>query len=252
MKDLFAGVRQRPISIRGSPAKSPLFFRDLSMMMAVVTVDREAAEALVPGLEGYRVLAVSPRRALVGINCFRYRDTDVGPYDEVSIAVAIRPPGSRTPGALIAARAAAAERYHAFVHDLPVTTEIAVAGGVDFLNFPKWLARIDFEQGDGLLRCRTSDPGSAEARYAFEGEILQTTTRPKDCTFYSYPVMDGRMMRAEMRLRRLEWGRKLFEGFRIAEGTAFDRLKPGRVLLYVYAPRCQAILFEPEPVEPEE
>ena len=72
MNDLFAGIEQRPISIRGTPARAPLFFRDLAMMMAVVTVERRAAAALLPDLPGYRVLTIAPGRALLGINCFEY------------------------------------------------------------------------------------------------------------------------------------------------------------------------------------
>lgn len=249
MTDFFEGISQRDISIRGTPGKAPMFFRDVSMLLAIFTADRKAAAALLPSSR-YHTLNISPGRALVGVSCFEYRDTDIGPYNEVAISVAVRMGSRFAPGFFTVAGSALREKYHAFIHDLPVNTEIAVAGGVDFLNYPKWLADIRFEEDQEKRSCRVLDPQSGETRYAFSGKKIRTRTRPLACTFCSYPVIDGKIMRATMRLNQIEWGRKMFKrAFEIEEGTLSD-LKPGKLLQYVYAPRCQAILFDPVEIEP--
>jgi hypothetical protein len=249
MTDFFEGISQREISIRGEPGKAPMFFRDVNMMLAIFTADRKAAASLLPSAK-YRPLSFTPGRVLVGVNCFEYKDTDIGAYNEVAIPVAVRLGRRFTPGMFTVARSAMSEKYDAYIHDLPVSTEIAVAGGIDFLNYPKWLADIRFEEDEQSRSCRVLDPKTGDTRYAFTGKKIRTKTRPRICTFFSYPVMDGKIMKATVRVNMIEWGKKMFKsGFEIEEGT-LSNLKPGKLLQYVYAPRCEAVLFDPEEVEP--
>lgn len=257
--EFFAGVKQTPIEIRGQPARSPLFYRDLGMLMAVFSADLDAARTLLPSPR-LRPLIPAPGKALVGINCFEYRDTDVGPYNEVGISVAVKLDAGRRPGPWSALYSGLTRRYHGFVVTLPVNTEIALAGGVDFFNYPKYLARIEFDQAPRNLECRVVDRDSGELIFAFSGDRLRTrgpavgTSRRKSCTFYSYPVIAGRPMRARLNLSLIEWASALLRhAFRLEVGrhprsAALAALAPGRLLQYLYAPRCQGILYEPEPI----
>jgi len=223
----FEGVAQKDIFIRGQRAKSPAFYRDVGMMLAIVTVDLKAAQALMPARE-YSPVCLWPGRALLGINCFEYRDTDVGPYNEVSLALAVRMGAGNTPGFLSVARSLISDTYHAYILHLPVNTEIALHGGVDIFNYPKYLADIRFDETESERNCRVLDKDSGELIYAFKGKRLpcakrradESARKPNTTTFFSYPLMNGKILRAMFRLNQIEFRTQWFgQGIDIAMGS---------------------------------
>ena len=253
----FDGISQREIAIRGQRTYSPAFYRDVHMMLGIFTADLATARALLPSPR-LRPLSAVPGKALVGINCFEYKDTDVGPYNEVGISIGVQV-DDHTPGFLAVARSTISQAYHGHVLELPVTTQIALHGGLDFFNYPKFLAEITFEERGSIRSCRVTDPESNALIFEMTGERIATRRRqsgraPDLCTFYSYPVKDGRLMKARFELNQIEKDRRLFGGwFKVTTGDhprarSLADLRPGRLLQYVYAPRCQGILYEPEPI----
>lgn len=245
----FAGVHQRPVDIRGVPARSPLFFHDLDMMTAVFTADLTAARDLPSGR--LSALSPAPGTALIAIHCFEYRASDVGPYNEVSITVAVRVDRSSRLAAL--ARSTLQSSYQGFIRQLPVTTEVALHGGLDFFNYPKFLAQIAFEQHGTERRCTVSDPETGALIYAFASRRPAfAPPLPRGVfTFRSYPVMGSDLVEARMVVHPLTAPHQSLGGdFRVRVGT-HDRsaplaaLRPRRLLQVVHAPRCEAILVEP-------
>lgn len=247
---LFAGVHQRPVEIRGVPGRSPLFFRDLDMMTAVFTADLAVARRLLPSRR-LEPLSPFPGTALVAIHCFEYKDTDIGPYNEVSITVAVRVDHASRIAAL--ARSTLRHTYQGHIIQLPVTTEVALHGGLDFFNYPKFLANIAFQQTATGRRCTATDPGTGDLIFAFTGARLPVSAAgPRSLTTnLSYPVMGSQLVEARMVVRPLTAGcQTLGQGFRVEVGahprsTTLAALRPGRLLEVVHAPRCEAILYEP-------
>lgn len=257
----FAGIDQTDLMIRGVKARSPLFYRDVGLTLAVVTADLAAARALLPS--GLVPLALPTGRALLGISCFEYRDTDIGPYNEVALGVAVRAEGARATGLGAVARSTLRQVYHAFICDLPVTTEIALHGGVDIFNYPKFLADIRFEGTPRARTCRVLDRETGALIYAFEADRFGTRPHPSVetpgvapdvVTFVSYPIIGGVPHRATLRVNQQEHGtRRLRGGFRTTLGThprsaLLAALLPGRTLQVTHVPRAQAILYAPEPL----
>ena len=143
-------------------------------------------------------------------------------------------------------------RYRAFVVDLPVTTEAAVHGGIDILGFPKWLARIDFtEEGERRI-CTVREHGALVLQVV--GERLPTRDAPKEISLESYPRKEGSTLHAVMRMRLGAWASSMLSRKMTIEAGAGPRaaairsLGLGRQIDYLYAPRCEAILFRPEAV----
>lgn len=256
--DLFEGIAQSPVDIRGQACLSPAFYRDLGLMMAVMTCDLKVARALLPSPR-LKPLALLPGVGLVGINCFEYRDTDLGPYNEVGVSVAVQVDGTSTPGWLSAARSNLSRRYHGFVASLPVNTQIAVHGGLDFFNYPKYLARIGFATSADRWACTLRDPADDQQICSFDGARLadvhsQRAAAPRRAEFFSYPVMEGRLLRARFVLDMQAHASTYFgSAFRVhptrhPRCAALAALAPGRLLYYLHAPRCQGILFPPDPI----
>lgn len=254
MSGFFAGVAQEDVAIRQYRGKSPMFFRDLHMMGAVFTADlARLREALPDRL--YRPLRLWPGVGLAAIHCLEYKDTDVGPYCEVSLSIAIHRPGrSLLPGPLEALRAAAFGRYHAYVAELPVTTEVALYGGLDFFNFPKYRADISFRETASHRVCTLREAGSLDLILEFEGRRLaaKPSRRARLMTLNSYPRMDGRAWRARMVVNRRESAAALGPGRCAVRLGSSPRAAPFRTLglgwpvQYLFAPKAEAILFRPE------
>lgn len=251
MSAFFDGIAQEPITFHGFAGKAPMFFRDVRMMGGVFTCDLAAARALMP-TPAHHPLRVWPGRGVAAVHCLEYADTDIGPYNEVSLSIAVshgRVPWSHW-GALLAAEAHG--RYTAFVVDLPVTTEAAVHGGIDILGFPKWLARIDFaEEGDRRV-CTVREGDDVVLRVA--GERVPTRDGLKEISLESYPRREGSTLHAVMRVRLGTWANSMLTRRMTVEPSAHPRsaairsLALGRQIGYLYAPRCEAILFRPETI----
>ncbi|TBR18930.1 hypothetical protein EPO15_14780 [bacterium] len=253
MRGFFDGTRQEPVSIRGVPGKLPMFFRDFALMGGVFLADRARAQALLPA--GLKALKAPFGRALVAVHCMEYKDSDIGPYNEVSLSIALKRGWLPLTSLLQAARSVQSRVYHAYVRSLPVTTETALHGGLDFFNYPKYLADISFSETSGHRVCTLRDPATRDLILEFQGRRIATRCgAPQDrdlMTLYTYPEMDGRPRRAKLLVNRLECGSAYLRGARLRLGShpradEFKGLGLGSVVEYLYAPRCQGVLSAPE------
>ncbi len=251
MSAFFEGIAQEPITFHGYAGKAPMFFREVRMMGGVFTCNLAAAKALMP-TSSHHPHRIWNGRGVAAIHCFEYLDTDIGPYNEVSLSIAIvhGTRGGLSWAAL--ARAEAKGRYQAFVADLPVTTDAAVHGGIDILGFPKWLARIEFTEDEARRVCTVRDAESGAVILSVAGDRIPTRPAEKVISLESYPRKDGATLHATMRVNLIEWGNVAFARRMKVETTDHPRaamlrgLSLGKQVGYLYAPRCEAILMRPE------
>ena len=255
----FSGIVQRELDLRGQVARSPCFYRDAALLGGLFTADLAAARALMP-TPRHHVLALGGR-ALVAVHCLDYRDSDIGPYGEVSISVAVAcGPTPRVPAARLLS-AILTDRYQAQVLSLPVTTDVALWGGLDVFGYPKYLAAIEHEETATTRICRLRDRESGELILEARGARLPTRRYPQRpgrlrlLGLTTYPVRGGVTLRARLVVNLQEaafrYGRPCLELQLGAHPHAqvLRRLAPGRQLQHLYAPRCQAILHPPEELE---
>jgi hypothetical protein len=254
MNDFFSGIKQEEISIRQYVGRSPMFFRKFQMMAGVYTADMAACKALMPNSD-FNILQILPGRCLIGIHCMEYYATDVGPYNEVSISLGIAPDPTLFSAPSIV-RSALTQNFHAYILQLPVTTEVAYFGGVDYFNYPKFVADIAFEERDGYRICKLSEQGSGRMIMEFEGQKIGT--KRMDCktmTLNSYPIMDGKMVHARMCVNTLQKGEKFFGSYgkvKIGSGNVADMLRKlnlGKEISYLYAPECRSVMYLPKPLK---
>jgi len=252
----FDGISQQDISIRGAKGKSPMFFRDFSLMGGVFLADyKKARAALAP--HGVKPLQLPLGKTLAAVHCMEYKDSDIGPYNEISLSIAVKRGRLPFVNLLQAARAQATGNFHAFVRTLPVTTQTALHGGVDFFNYPKYLADVHFRETASHRVCTLRDIASGDVILEFVGRRLGTWSCPPSrqnrMTLYTYPKMDGELKRAKLVVNRAESGSSWLRGADLLLGShpkagEFSALGIGRLLEYQYAPRCQGILYKPEPL----
>ncbi|MDP6909075.1 MAG: acetoacetate decarboxylase family protein [Flavobacteriales bacterium] len=258
MKDFFSGIEQKEIAIRQYFGKSPMFFRKFQLMAGVYTADYVACKSYIPN-DKFNILQVLPGRCLIGIHCMEYYDTDVGPYNEVSVSVGIAPSKTLFSAPSIL-KSALAQNFHAYILQLPVTTEVAYFGGVDYFNYPKFVGSIEFEERDSHRICRLSEKDPGKLIMEFEGKKISTKKIDasksgfKTMTLNSYPVMDGKKVHARMHVNMIEKGETFLgtNGKLTIGNTGFSemlkKLDLGREISYMYAPECESVMYLPKPI----
>lgn len=235
---------------------------------ALLAADLTAVRRLLP--TGLRPIRLSPRHGVVAVHLFRYADSPVGPYDEVSVSVAVRPPGGRLPSPLSLTRAALTEDTHGFVVQLPVSTEVAWRAGVDLFGYPKLLTAIAVEEGPGGWRATVRDPAAGTTLYTLRGAAL-TPRRPgrvhtlrrlgrqvphgparRVVCNHSYPVRDGVLHHARMHLhlRTAATAPGHRFGLELGDDPRVEPLRSLRLtpILYAHAPEAEALLELPTPL----
>lgn len=247
----FEDIRQIDIEIGGQPSKAPIFYYDGSSMTAVFPARYSRLRELMPNPR-YVPARLAPGLGAVAITCLDYRDTDVGAYRELAIAIPLNEPRFRAnlPGRALVS-AARLGQLHAFIRHLPVTTEVALRGGIDFYNFPKFIAEIDFTETNQDLRCRLAE--GKEHILTLSGKRIATPRRQRTDQF-SHLWMDGQPQAAQFKVNQLQVGTSrrpdaavLTLGERHPVALELGRLLAWRKpLQYEHAPRFEAILFGPE------
>jgi hypothetical protein len=177
------------------------------------------------------------------VSCFEYRDSDAGPYNEVAIAFPFTLDNSAP--VLTGLLGEIRRGPLAYVYKLPVTTEIAYHFGVDFYNFPKFLANIDFTREGDWIRCRLAEGG----RHILTLSARRLPVKPSPrWRFHGITTRNNRILRSEVIVNvgdqaisrnpghiRLDIGDHEL-------GRELRHLKLGRMVHAQYLPQCQTIL----------
>ena len=138
----------------GREVAMPVVVRDAASAAATYLVPSTAARRLLPGPE-LDVVEVLPGRALFGIAAIDYRDNDLGDYNEVSLALFVRPRGARAGVPYLGtALDFVRNRVATYIWKLPVDQRFTCAAGRGIWGFPKSVAQIEFQDVDGRRRCR--------------------------------------------------------------------------------------------------
>jgi hypothetical protein len=202
--DFFRRVPKTVTDSRVGPIWSPNFYYRTSSVQLLFLAPLSKLRASLP--MPLEPLSPVPGRGLVALTFFSYHVCDNDPYNEASVAVVIRRPGSRGTHLGELVRTLRRRAYVAHVLALPVTTEIARVRGVHGYQLPKWLTRIDLDIGSnahaqilapngtldvslnaGVPQVRTVAPqsrmGSTTMIHLIDGRWHQTTVQSNTLTF---------------------------------------------------------------------
>ena len=134
----------------------PLFYYDISAIGVAFLTPLGRIRARLPSPRMYP-LRVTPWHGLTTITAYEYRDCDIGPYNEIAISFPVTIDKASPVLAGLMRKVPGIPKV--YTHHLPVTTEIARDAGVEFANYPKFLADITIED---------------------KGERIETTLKEKD------------------------------------------------------------------------
>jgi len=140
--------------IQGREVRLPVVVRRASSGSATFLVSAAAARRLFPGA-GLDVAEVLPGRALLSIAVIDYFDNDLGDYNEVSLALFVRP-SSEAPllpylgNAIDMARG----RLGTYIVHLPVDQGFTCEAGRTIWGFPKTVQKIDIDYSPRRVTCK--------------------------------------------------------------------------------------------------
>lgn len=252
----FAGIAQTELTENGQVVKVPAFYYDGTAMTAIFPARMSRLRAVLPDPR-IAPARLAPGVGVVGISCFEYRDTDLGPYNELAISIILNEPyfRSNVPGrALISALRR--HQFDAWVHHLPVTTELSRVAGVEYYNYPKFLASIDFtSERTGRRTCRLAE--GPEHILTLTGDT-SSTARAGRLQFFSHLWMDRQPQSSEFTIRAQGMSERLLPGTAaLSLGDRHpiareldDMLLGRRPLYYQYLSRFEGILYGPEHLTP--
>ena len=148
--------------IEGHRLGYPTRFRDGSSMMALFLASSRRTQRLIARSSPFTVSEILPGRAVVGINCVHYTDTDCGRYDEVAMSVFVEPFGgaaNRFPSVAPLRRLARGE-IASYAWMLGVNTTLSRDCGIEMWGFPKQLADLHHSLTADRARLAWRDKGS--------------------------------------------------------------------------------------------
>lgn len=123
--------------VDGETVTIPVEVRSAHMVGAQYFVDAEAAQRLID-YSGLRVATQLRDKAVCSISAVQYLDNDLGPYNEIAIALVVHPHDA-APGEKPDFR-----KPTTFIHKLPVNQAFTCAAGKGIWGFPKWVTSISF------------------------------------------------------------------------------------------------------------
>lgn len=247
----FDGVAQADLTENGQVLKVPAFYYDGTAMTAIFPARLSALRAVLPDPR-FVPARLAPGIGVVGVSCFEYRDTDLGSYNELAISIVLNEPYFRAnlPGRALVS-ALRRRQFDVWVHQLPVTTEIARAAGVDYYNYPKFLASIEFTEEDGRRTCRLAQ--GSEHILTLSGRTIPSA-RPGGLQFFSHLWMDRQPQSSEFKVGAAAMRTTFSPGaatLRLGNEHPLARdldrmLLWRRPIYYHYLARFEGILYGPE------
>jgi hypothetical protein len=214
----------------------PIRYYDGTAVAAFYGLAPSVAQALLP--DELEPLLVPGIGAVGGIFMFEYRNTSIGEYLELGLAIQTVQKGvHRLPGAALPAYLwdLFAHLYHLpglldifhaehtglYVVTLPVTTEAAKAAGRDIWGFNKYVtsATADF-----------TDPKRAvfelEGELAFEMEASALGLTTAGLPYLTYSQKDGKLIRTAVHVgNKIRWGHQSVTLKYLGNGTTSERMQ---------------------------
>jgi hypothetical protein len=240
--DFFSGIEQASLKIGSQESRWPMFYRDVGYVCAYVLAPLDKVREVLPS-QKMHPFRLTPWHGIVTITASQYRDSDIGPYNAVSIGVPIvldkavpiftgilrKPP----------------EDPMIYLLYLPVSSEMALATGVKVAAFPEFLADIRIEDDGQWIRCRVDAEG--KNILSLSGRKLDAKPYPRQ-RVHTITLRQDRLLRSELNFSEGQLGISRKKSDVLLElgdhpiGLKLKGLNLGRVLEYQCFPAGQALL----------
>ncbi|WP_022979694.1 acetoacetate decarboxylase family protein [Ideonella sp. B508-1] len=157
----------------------PILYHDNSNFLAMFWVDHPRAQAQTDA-DGFEAVRFGNGKALAVVAFYEYRQTAIGPYNEVGVAIAAVPPGTALPRSPLRSLLRTPDRNPVGfdIIDLPVTTPAACAAGREIWGYPKFVTPIRFSLGSGQFCGTVKDPAAQGPIVTLSGRMGLSVPAP--------------------------------------------------------------------------
>lgn len=237
----FQHITQFSAQVGAQSIPVPVFYQDIMALSAQFLAPIAKIQALLPSPRMHP-LRVTPWHGVVNIAAFEYRQCDIGPYNEVAIALpfVLDRPSPLFVGTL----SPVPPVLQVFVRHLPVTTQLACDAGIQFANYPKFVADITFKQDSNSIHCQLQGGDRPILSLTAPTGPLQPAPRSR---MYPMTRRDGYLLRSEFIAAAHDHyvgkGRDLH--LDLGDHPIAQELKTlqlGRAIAYQYTPHYQGSL----------
>lgn len=187
----------------GGEIDVPICYYDGSNVFAVFAADPAAVDDKLAGTGLIPALRIG-RRPLVVVSIYEYRQSSIGPYNEVGVAILVYPERFRHSRSVLGwrdvLRRPDCREQGTYIIDLPVTTPDACAAGLEIWGFPKFVAPISFALGGGHFSSTTEDTTDGSTIMELSGAAKPTIKIPA-MSLVCYSELDGKPVRSTIEVR---------------------------------------------------
>jgi Acetoacetate decarboxylase (ADC) len=225
---------RRPTLSDGSECPLPIRYFDAQYLVASFLTDPGRAAELLAGT-GLQPVRQEDGHAIAVLFCGEYRNTDIGPYNEVGLTILSVAPGDPIPAI--------------YVQSLPVTTARANRAGHEIWGFNKFVAGIDITCEAKKFAATVRGPDNVEIS-TFEGTRSPCIPAPPS-DLYTFSMFKGKLLKTRtLVLTPLQVGSG--DGFLLKVGSSAHPMAASlrslgldgkRPVLVQYADPAQALLF---------
>ncbi len=218
----------------GTKVALPIRYIDNRCLAATFLTDLDRAAEVLKGT-GLQAVPQEDGKAVVLYLCWEYRQTDIGPYNEVAVTVLAVAPGDPNPAIYVA--------------DLPVTTEAANRAGQELWGYNKFVTNIEIK-GDGKhFSAIVHDPHTGLISSLEGTRGVSVPVAPTD--LYSFSLLEKKIIKTFVQVPT-PWHASNGEGFVLRVGDSNHRmaghlrtlgLDGARPVLVQYADPFQSLLF---------
>jgi len=240
--DFFAEIPQVKIQWDNRPIGIPVFYNDTLILEALFLASLKDVRKTLPSAR-IHPLRVTPWHCIVALSAYQYRDSGIGPYNEVSISVPFIL--DRPSPVLMGVVRKPPEEPMAYIWHLPVTSEIARTTGLKSANFPKFLSDINFHDDKDWISCMVVSNGKKLLTLKGRRLSLKPMGRQR---MYPVTLHNGYLLRLEVIMSECQMGSSMNlsdVNLELGDHPIAEELRHwhlGRLLRYQYCPTRQSIL----------
>lgn len=255
----FKGITKEKVNI-GFESYSPNFYYENSRVTAIFTADLARLRELMPPeiLEHVQPLQVWPGRGVVALTAYAYHYCDNDSYNEIGLSVVTNKPGSWSWGPFSLMSQSFSDDFWGYVLKLPVDTKLAEVRGVVGYNLPKWLTRIDYNEGDDTVVVKIFDSETKAQDVTLETRKLDVSSSKENLvtTRFTNTNQQGQLTTGYSTSRQLRHASSSDADavkLTLTDGSLsrfIQSLKLGKMMKYEYVPDFQAALYSPKLLKP--
>jgi hypothetical protein len=243
--DFFKGINQIEVKSGSYITKYPIFYREVLYLGLFLLAPLGKIKDILPS-KRMNPFRITPWHSMFTITATQYKDSDVGPYNQVSIGIpfVLDKQAPIFTGILNKAP----EVPLIYTLHLPVTTERSRDSGIEMANYPEFLADINFSKENNWINCKADSQG--QNILTLSGRDIPIRQFPRQRVF-TVTQNNDQLLRSEFNFSEAMVGvSKKQSDVKLEFGThpigqKIKELFSGKVLQYQYYPSGQAILSTP-------